>query len=72
MPVRPQGCIIAQYLAKEEVDCRRMERTANPDTPQGKEWRQIAETLCVLRVDHVARCGKCKPVPVNGVVKHER
>ena len=64
-----QGCNLNGYLTEQELLCRRMERTANVDTPHGQEWRRVADTLCVLRVEHAMRCERCKPAAVNGTVK---
>ena len=52
-------CIIARYLEEQALTCRRMERTANPDTPLGKEWRTIAEMLAGRREIHAQGCERC-------------
>jgi hypothetical protein len=59
MPVPTQGCILSRYLAEQELACRRMERTANPDTPHGQEWHSVAEMLLAKRAEHVAKCALC-------------
>jgi hypothetical protein len=65
--VLPRLCILASYLAEQEINCRRMQRTANMDTPHAQEWKAIAETLCVLRVEHSKRCARCgSPAAVVG------
>jgi hypothetical protein len=68
-PVMPQACILARYLEAEELVCRRMERTANADTPHGQEWHRVAEALLDFRQNHVVRCERCQPVTTNGAVR---
>lgn len=56
----PTSCILARYLAEQELACRRMERTANPDTPLGKEWNEIANMLKKKRFSHANHCERCE------------
>ena len=56
----PKRCILASYLAEQEVACRRMERVTHPETKDGQEWARIATVLYGLRLEHCEQCGKCE------------
>lgn len=56
----PKRCNLANYLLEQEVVCRRMEQSTHSDSPAGREWNRIAETLLSLRVAHGESCAKCQ------------
>jgi hypothetical protein len=53
-------CLVSAYLESEELICRRLERTANADTPLGREWRTIADMLAGRRELHAKACERCR------------
>lgn len=59
-PKAPKLCNLASYLLEQEVVCRRMEQSTHSDSPAGREWNKIAESLLALRTAHGESCEKCK------------
>jgi len=61
MPIVPmKACVYASYLLEQELACRRMERTKHEETPEGCEWRNVADVLRALRNVHIAAgCAQC-------------
>jgi hypothetical protein len=55
----PTQCILSRYLEEQKVFCLRMGRAANQDTPMGREWSLVVESLVKLQEDHVQGCPRC-------------
>lgn len=52
-------CNLARFLEEEELQCRRIAKSANDGTQAQAEWVKTAEVLLERRREHVRVCMKC-------------
>ena len=53
-------CNLCKYLMEEELNCRRIARVANLDTPAGREWERVAGEMLRIRREHLDNCEQCR------------
>jgi hypothetical protein len=53
------NCTYERYLEQQELEFRRIAKSANDGTQAQKEWLRTAEALLQRRNEHLSVCRKC-------------
>ena len=53
-------CNHERFLREQELECRRIAKSANGGTQAQAEWVKTAEVLLERRREHIKICTKCK------------